>query len=423
MTDKNFTWMHSGQIGAKQMNGAAGSNGQMLQVLDQALVTGFNPQTVLSATNTATTVTLTYAGPHGYEIRQLVAITGANDVALNGKHRILSKTESTITIDAVGVTVTTGTVVTSIAPLDWESIFGSTEPLKRAYRSKNIQTTQSVLYLDMTMTEGRGYNAANPAKRAMVSICENMITLGVQINSYTDTRNDYATKPNGSLFWNQCRHHAQSNAITTSVNGPWVIAGNGDYFIFLTEWQDYALRPAGYKDFYFFGDVESLAGDSDRHNCLWLGSINENDAEGAGLAGVGCATGGNPTWINTTASTKIGFFIKNHLGIGGLEPVAITHDLSYAKTTSGYKGSSPVLNPIKYPNPTSQSLIAMPLYVATPIGLRAVIPNILFIPQDLEEKVSVFDMTIDNDVLIVAMMGNAQSITRYFGFFGLNLRV
>ena len=81
MADKRFTWMHSGQLGAPQMNGAAGSNGQMLQVLDACLIDGFNPQTVTIATKTATTVTLTFGVSHGYEVGQLILVSGATDAA------------------------------------------------------------------------------------------------------------------------------------------------------------------------------------------------------------------------------------------------------------------------------------------------------------------------------------------------------
>src|SRR5690606_28768003 len=101
MSDR-FTWMHSGQVGAPQMNGASGSNGQMLQVLDACLIDGFNPQTVTMATKTATTVTLTFGVVHSYAERQIVTVSGATDAALNGRHRVVSTTTNTITIDAVG---------------------------------------------------------------------------------------------------------------------------------------------------------------------------------------------------------------------------------------------------------------------------------------------------------------------------------
>lgn len=45
MSDKRFTWIHSGQLNAPQMDGVKLSEGQMLKVLDAVLATGFNPQT------------------------------------------------------------------------------------------------------------------------------------------------------------------------------------------------------------------------------------------------------------------------------------------------------------------------------------------------------------------------------------------
>lgn len=414
MSDK-FTWMHSGQIGAPQMNGAAGSNGQMLQVLDACLIDGFNPQTVTVVTKTATTVTLTFGVSHGYELSQIIEVSGATDAALNGQHRITHKTDTTITIDAVGVAVTTGTITTKVAPLEWESMFGSADPLKRAYRSLDTTSTQTVLYLDMTLPTGHGYNATNPAKRAMVSICEDMTTLGVQINSYTDLENNYATNPNGTFFWYQARDNSKTTAVNIATNRPWVIAGNGKIFYLFLEWQSYRYTATSkLRDLYVFGDADSLAGAQDNHNCMWIGSNTPNDVGSLYAATTGAGIGG----INID-SNPIGFFIKKYDGVGLKQNLVMTSNgLSVAFSTG--RSSDP--NVIPAPNPTSGSLVCFPLYALTNSGLRAEIPKLNAIPQNLADNVGAYDLSVANGVLVVATSERTRANSINNGFYAVDLR-
>lgn len=414
MSDR-ITWMHSGQIGAPQMNGAAGSNGQMLQVLDACLIDGFNPQTVTTITKTTATVTLTFGVSHGYVERQVITIAGATDAALNGKHRVINLTTNTITIDAAGVAVTTGTITTKIAPLGFESIFGSTDSLKRAYRSVNTQSTQTVLYLDMELPTGNGYHATNPAKRAMVSLCEDMTTLGTQINSYTDVRNDYATNPNGSLFWHQARNRSKSTAVTTAKNSAWVVIGNGDYFYFLTEWTDDTKRGTGLRDLYAFGDVPSLSGVDDRFNCMWMGGVSANDTGLPYYSFNGARVGGAAT---TTAHTQ-GFFISDHNGVGGLRDFVLTPDgrgsIALSITASGYELKGALL-----PNPSTSSLIGLPLYLVTDGCFRAKSPRIYFLPHNIGYAAVAMDLTINDDLLVTAMHVNTNN-NSFYGYFAFDL--
>lgn len=417
MSDK-FTWMHSGQIGAPQMNGAAGSNGQMLQVLDGCLINGFNPQTVTIATKTATTVTLTYGVSHGYELSQIIAVSGATDAALNGRHRVISKTATTVTIDAVDVAVTTGTITTKVAPLGWESIFGSADPLKRAYRSNDMQSSKTVLYLDMTLPAGHGYNTTNPAKRAMVSLCEDMTTLGVQINSYSDVENNYTVDPNGKLFWYQCRSNSKTSAVNESENRSWVIIGNGKFFYFFNEWQ-FLRKNRNYRDFYAFGDMEYLSGEIGTGNCGWVGSTSANDAGNMLVASVGAVVGGNPSL--TTDVT--GFMTTGVNGTGLMRPFVFVSSGFLAqggvasKSSSGRDGVAE-----NYPNPSTLSILGFPCYVSTGTNLRAKMPIMLNIHQNLGDNFSELDKLVSSSVLVVTLFYTRGSNTDGNGFFAFNLK-
>ena len=61
----DFTWMHSGQLGATKINTSNGApNGQLLSILDACLVDGFNVQTVSSVTINGSDIVLTFGLPH-----------------------------------------------------------------------------------------------------------------------------------------------------------------------------------------------------------------------------------------------------------------------------------------------------------------------------------------------------------------------
>lgn len=414
MSDNRFTWMHSGQLGAPQMNGASGSNGQMLQVLDGALIDGFNPQTVTIATKTATTVTLTFGVSHGYELSQLILVSGATDAALNGQHRVTAKTATTVTIDAVGVSALTGTIVTKVAHLGWESIFGSTDPLKRAYRSNDTQSSKTVLYLDMTLPAGHGYNATNPAKRAMVSLCEDMTTLGVQINSYTNTENNYATNINGKLFWYQVRGRSKTDSVTDASSRSWVLVGNGSIFYLFNEWRTFGSSAFLVRDFFAFGDLVSFDGVVSTNNCVWIGAINDNDASTTLYTSVGSKIGGN---LSSLADIK-GYTIKDVDGTGGLKPLVLTVDGTTTTFTSGVYG-----NAISALATSVKSILGFPVHALTTNGLRASFPALMAIPQNLSGDTASFDRLVADGSVVVSVHDTSGSTSAStIGFYALNLK-
>ncbi|MEZ7501020.1 hypothetical protein QO189_00890 [Psychrobacter sp. Arc29] len=411
MQDDRFTWMHSGQLGAQQITG--NSNGQMLKALDQALVLGFGDMTVESAVQTALNVTITYAEVHSYELQQLILISGADDSKLNGVHRIISKTDTTIVIDAAGVNNVTGTIKTKIAPLGFESIFGTTDPLKRAYRSANLQGTRTVLYLDMSLPTSHGYNSSNPAKRAMVDMCEDMTTLGVQINSYTDSYNNRPTVKNGQLFWYQARAYEKNHPVLDTKENSWVIVGNGDVFYFLQDWQRYNPDTLKNRDWYAFGDIPSFDPD-DKFNCFWAGAINRNDTSPIYWAFNAAAAGGNPDNLETSSNPfAVGFFIKDAMGVGGLELVSLSVD--GLEDHILYSGST--YNPMDVNSLNTDNLVGLPAYLGAKNKLRAIAPRLLLLPYNFNDSLE-FDIQVTDEVLLVALSrdGFADNVWGYLAF-------
>lgn len=414
--NNKVTWMHSGQVGAPQANGLAGSNGQLLQILDAALINGFNPQTATNASATGDSITLTFGTSHGYVERQVITISGASDENLNGEHTITAITSSNaLSIKNKGITALTGTITTKVAPLGWDSIFGSTNSLKRAYRSKNPLTTQTVLYLDMTIPTNSGYHATNPTQRASVSMCEDMTELGVQINSYTDSTNNFAANPNGVLMWYQNRGYDKNEAVSTSVNASWVIVGNGDYFYFIFEWQMWnGLRGHKQRDFYMFGDTPSLAGEADAYSCAWAGITNINDN------GINYFPKNANRYGDAIGNKKAGYFISSADGVGGLQEWG----LATSAPVSAFSGTQAL---IANPNPTTNSMVFAPSYAIMSGGnMRAVVDRLLFVPHNISTQKNTLDLSISNGVLLVsvrsaAIISNINS-SDPVGFLAFDLR-
>lgn len=422
MADSGITWMHSGQAGAPQMSGAS-TEGQMFGVLDAALIEGFNPQTAVSVTKTATTATLTYAAAHGYELMQLVLVSGATDSKLNGKWRVIEKTNTSITLDAVGVTTLTGTIVTKIAPLGFESIFGKANAKKRAYRSANLNGTRTVLFLDSTLPTGHGYSTTSPAKRVMVDLCKDMTVLGTQIESYTSTFNSKTTIKNGKMFWYQARGTNKADDVYNVRPSEWVIVGNGDYFYFLTSWQQEEPENRKQRDFYAFGDMPSLS-TTDKHNCFWAGAVNPNDANAVFYAANKAGLGGDSNLFLDSPSGARGFFIKPHNGIGDMQSVSLTCNGSeYETLVSGRKSGDGTLDAgLPYPNAVGNSLLAIGMYLRSKTAIRAKAVNLYATPQNFNNDLTK-DLTIIDGYLLIALSADdAATIPSPYGFFLVNLR-
>lgn len=439
--DNRVTWMHSKQFGAPQMNGLKNSEGQMLQVLDATIWEngGFNNKSVISASISDNLVTFTYGTAHGYEMKQLIAVSGAVSAQLNGRHPVVSKTDTSITIsigDITGAVGTTGTITTKIAPLGFESIFGNANPLQRAYRSRNPLGTRTVLYLDMSYPASSGYNTTNPAKRAMIDMCEDMTTLGVQINSYTAAFNKKPTNRTGQLFWYQSRTYKKSLAVNDPVNSNWVIVGNGDYFYMFSTWYSDANYPLTQplRDVYFFGDVVSYTGAADKMNCGWIGAIYKNDLppnDSILYSSKGALIGG---YIDPLL--PYGFLIGKANNTVGLEPFILSTSESYTPSLSGHISDQK----FNYPNSINNGYIGMSLLIQTDQGWRGVIPCLKFIPQNLGlgnrgpgTEVYVDSMTgsdisnryhdlkVEGDLLVVAVHYYPSGGNPYMGYFGLKL--
>lgn len=235
-------------------------NGQLLGVLDACLINGFNEQT---ASHYASGV-LTFGGVHGYIKNQHITIS---DSTGQGNYKIKEVSENQVIL--YEKPILQGQITTKITPLGWESIFGDDDPLRRAYRSKNDKSSKTVLFLDMTYPQNHGYHATNPARRAMVTMCEDMTNLGVPINDYTATINNKPANPNGALFIHQARNYSKTDRVVRTTPSQWVVCGDDSMFILMNNHSQTGTIMSAY----IFGDFEPL----ERECVGFWGSISNND--------------------------------------------------------------------------------------------------------------------------------------------------
>ncbi|MEK6203270.1 MAG: hypothetical protein N2B04_04370 [Psychrobacter sp.] len=397
----DFTWMHSGQLGATVLN-ALGStpNGQMLVMLDACLVDGFNVQTVASVAVSGSDVVLTFGLPHGYAPKQKITVSGSDDPLLNGSHRVISQTTDTVTLKISGVTNTAGVVKTKVSPLGFESVIGDTVPLVRGYRSKDPTSTKTVLHLDMSYPEGSlggaSYNTLNPVRRAMVTACTNVDASGAAIGDYFAGINNKPANLNGSLFWYEARYFSKSTGVDSPAALSWVIVGNGRYFYFFNSWN---ASVSLMRDFYAFGDMDKL-NPNDTHNCILRAAENPNDSGDVYRAGNG------PAVSNYSDALKSGYFVGGHAGPSA--PVSATISYGNISTNLAYSGYTSIPGYSRI-NAVTGSMVLLPAYSYTASGVRARMPRLLILPFTADG--SALDLSIIDDVLFIAVssVSGAQS--------------
>lgn len=144
-------FFHSGMTGAPTNTNAAGST---LAIIDAVLVTGFNLQSVLSASVASEVMTVNYAIPHGYEDKVLIRLDGAAGGSIVRRATVTGA--QVLTISATGFVdgAVAGTLSTRVAPADWERVFSDTG--KAVFRSKVVGPGSTRFYYRVADTEISG---------------------------------------------------------------------------------------------------------------------------------------------------------------------------------------------------------------------------------------------------------------------------
>lgn len=387
----NVTWFSSAQVGMPSID-ATDPNG-LIKVLDACLVMGGINKDVLSVNILDNDVLLNFGSGHGFNLYQNIYISGGDDPLINGTHKVVALTNNTATVKIVGVLATTGAIKAKAAPLGYESIFGNSNSLKRAYRSLADTSSKNVLYLDMGYPDSAGYHSTSPARRAMVDVCSDMQELGIQIGSYTSITNNKPTNKNGSLFWYQSRDSAKATAIT-STNVPWTLVGNGDFFYLCVAWSHLSThKNQNLRDIYGFGDYIGLS--ESTADTMFLAAITNTDDNAA-------INTGNLGSQMDTGSTSNHFLINQSAGLKK-SPLSITSSSPAATMFSGTL-SAP------YPSSAGSYLFThIPKVLGSDNGVIGFAPSLFFIDHAINGVMS--DEVVDG-VLMVRVQRDLSTFAR-----------
>lgn len=377
----NFSWYHAGQVNAPQIIDNNDSNGQLLQVLDAVLSNGFNSQMPIEVVAKDEQVVFKFGTEHGFLKRSLISVSGAVDSKLNGNHRVIDVVGNDVVIHVGGTVNPNGDIVVKVAPLGWENMFGSDDKLRRAYRSKNPNSTRTVLFLDMGYPENHGYHPTHPAKRAMVSACEDMKVLGQPINAYTDEN---------TLYWHQYRSYSKNDIMQETDSAKnWVVFGNKDYFFVLLDWLP-NNNERNARGVFGFGDFSTPK--KEAYNMFIVANHVVND----------------DAYLSTTTilrNNDFGLFsLRRFSGQGSIQRCNISMlDFIFSK------------HGLVYPQDNGFGVVAEPLQVIEGGSyLRGFVPRFLLLLNNFSENL---DLTQHDDILLVRIGYYNDSAHAYLGIY------
>lgn len=104
-----------------------GQGGSINSVLLSCLVTGFNTKNVTGLTRSGSTVTVQIAGGHGFQIGDVLEVSGATPSDYNGQWKVKTRSTTEFTFDITGTPTSpaSGTIVCKYAGAGWTRPFNN----------------------------------------------------------------------------------------------------------------------------------------------------------------------------------------------------------------------------------------------------------------------------------------------------------
>jgi hypothetical protein len=197
----------------------SGLDGAGIALLDACLVNGFNPQTISTITVTDEVATVTTVGNHGYEVDQVVLISGTMSPEFHDEFYVKAvPTSDSFTFDIPGGALDSTGGSVKVAPLGWEKVYSGTN--KAVYRSSNMVSTRISLMVHETIS-----------RNMSVQMVEDPQSV------------DYGIGMGDLIYW------FRSN-LTTSASRQWALIGDDRLFFFMPKPYDTSYN----FFFYTFGD-------------------------------------------------------------------------------------------------------------------------------------------------------------------------
>lgn len=170
-------WFSEKQGGVPIPDGLAA--GQLIELLDACLITGFNLQSPTGITMTDTvTAKVSFSTDPGYVEHQIILVEGADQAAYNGEHRVtaVAGTDIWVEMDSDPGTAATGTITTKAAPVGgWEMSYVDADRQRAAFRSTDLDATGYHFYFDdrgdgNLEAENSGYASPGATSRAQAFV-------------------------------------------------------------------------------------------------------------------------------------------------------------------------------------------------------------------------------------------------------------
>lgn len=353
--------------------------GSLLSVLKGCLLNGFNEQQVSSVVIVDGIATITLGSDHGFIEHQVVAISGADQVAFNTEYSVLSVTATTITVKAPAITAVTGTMLIKTAAMGWTEKFTGTN--KSVFAAKDTTKNRFVLRVDNSLPVG--YDASW-AKFARVTIAEDMIDIDnfgsfakaptSPTNINTNEQGNGVTGASGVYGWAKWYHGVETisylkeqSTVGQSATFDWEIVGDDSCFYFWVKITNSEGRAT-----YAFAPIDSVSS-TDNFNCF----LSATDGlMAANVNGEYHETGRNSAncqWKSLDTSGK--FVLRDYTGNGtSHEPCGL-----FSLNTGNSQQVSGRSSDIPFPNKTDNSVVLHETYVKTMNGIRGTLPIVLWI--------------------------------------------
>lgn len=304
-----------------------GQVGSLVSLLDACLINGFNPQTV-TLTQTAGTATASCSS-HGFNVNDVVVISGANESAWNNEFRVLTAATNSFTFAIASGTTSpaTGTITAKIAPLGWTKPYSGTN--KAAYLPQVSYVQCYLRVLDDSTVPGSA-----DGRWAMARGYETMSDVDTGTGLFPTT----AQYANGLFILKS----TSSDAVARS----WWLAGDGGIFYF-TAFNHQYYPSAGNGN--AFGDINSLVPGDAYGCCLFASNTSTADAFSE---------------IGSYLSTQSGKYVaRNYTQTGTSTAAGMMGDLSVSSVL-GIAG-------FPYPNPPNNGLVLTPVSIVESGVLRS----------------------------------------------------
>lgn len=368
-------YLHSAMQGAPVVSNGFGD---LIAMLDAALVNGFNLKTIDGITRSGSVATANISAGHLYEVGSVVTVAGADQAEYNGEQTITEVTASSFSYAVTGTPATPATTGTALSaktsPLGFATAFTGTN--KRVYRSPNVAGSRPFIRVDGAQLAGYG---AGWAKFCRVTVAENMSgidtfvgTSKMPFDPLATTKNEVRTGAAAPYYYGWFKwYSATSNSTDENGDGgagarSWAVVGDDRAF--------YLFIAAGLTDkhtVYAVGEFNSYKAGDAYNSWLWACEYYGTSQDNVGYPGWQVPSG----YMGTEYTGNR--VLKDYTGLGNCVNASNLTLHTAANGTSGYDMGVP------YPNGPDFSLQLHPIYVRQEQGhLRGTLPGAFAVLHD-----------------------------------------